>query len=315
MPFDGSGNYVPPGAPTFPAVAGNTIVAAQYNALINDVAAALSICITRDGQGKPSAAIDWNNKNLSNVSALAAISGTFTGALTAASIALSGNATVTGTITTGAATLASLALGAPLSAQYGGTGFNGAAAANGAIPIGNGAGFTLATLTAGANITITNTPGGIQIAAAGGGGGGTTTFPLTVNNGGAGTASPFTFDGSAAKTISYNSIGAKPIVPNVQNVASAATVTPTFSNDMVKITALAVSCQLLNWTGTAVEAWSVVVRIKDNGTARALTYDTKYRAGATALPTITVVNKTMYLAFTYNSTDDKFDFVGLSTGF
>lgn len=41
------------------------------------------------------------------------------------------------------------------------------------------------------------------------GGGGATPNALTVNNSGTGTASPFTFDGSAAKTISYNSIGAQ----------------------------------------------------------------------------------------------------------
>lgn len=41
-------------------------------------------------------------------------------------------------------------------------------------------------------------------------GGGTTTNPLTVNNSGAGAASGSTFDGSAPKTISYNSVGAAP---------------------------------------------------------------------------------------------------------
>lgn len=39
-------------------------------------------------------------------------------------------------------------------------------------------------------------------------GGGTTTNPLTMNNGGAGAASGTTFDGSVARTISYNTIGA-----------------------------------------------------------------------------------------------------------
>jgi hypothetical protein len=99
--------------------------------------------------------------------------------------------------------------------------------------------------------------------------------------------------------------------PSVQSVASAATVTPTFKNDLVKITALAAACQLLNWTGLAAEGWGIVVRIKDNGTARALTYDTKYRAMGAALPTTTVISKTMYLAFIYNLTDDKFDLMSV----
>lgn len=40
------------------------------------------------------------------------------------------------------------------------------------------------------------------------GGGGTTTNPITFNNGGAGAASGTTFDGSTARTISYNTVGA-----------------------------------------------------------------------------------------------------------
>lgn len=111
-------------------------------------------------------------------------------------------------------------------------------------------------------------------------------------------------DGSTAWT-SLGYFGA----PNVQAVTSASTVTPTFKNDEVKITALAAACQLLNWTGIAAEGWGIVVRIKDNATARALTYDTKYRAMGTALPSTTIISKTLYLAFIYNLTDDKFDLV------
>jgi hypothetical protein len=43
---------------------------------------------------------------------------------------------------------------------------------------------------------------------AGGGGGGTTTYALTMNDGGSGAASGTTFNGSVARTISYNTIGA-----------------------------------------------------------------------------------------------------------
>jgi len=44
---------------------------------------------------------------------------------------------------------------------YGGTGVNGVAAANGTLLIGNGAGYTLATPTAGSGITITPEKGGV----------------------------------------------------------------------------------------------------------------------------------------------------------
>lgn len=50
MPFNGAGVYSPPNPPTFPAVSGQTIDSAKFNATINDLAAALSQCVVRDGQ-------------------------------------------------------------------------------------------------------------------------------------------------------------------------------------------------------------------------------------------------------------------------
>jgi trimeric autotransporter adhesin len=50
-----------------------------------------------------------------------------------------------------------------VSPQFGGTGVNGAAAANGALLIGNGTGYTLGTLTAGAGIGILNGAGSITV--------------------------------------------------------------------------------------------------------------------------------------------------------
>jgi hypothetical protein len=100
--------------------------------------------------------------------------------------------------------------------------------------------------------------------------------------------------------------------PAVQTVTSASTVTPTFSNDIVDITALAAACQLLNPTGTAIPNLGMVVRIKDNGTARALTYDTQYRAVGVTLPATTVISKTLYLGMIWNGNATKWDVVSVS---
>ena len=70
MPFDGSGNYTPPASPTFPAVTNTTISSAYFNQIINDIAAAISNTLTRDGQGKPTTAYNWNNQQLSGVNGL-----------------------------------------------------------------------------------------------------------------------------------------------------------------------------------------------------------------------------------------------------
>jgi hypothetical protein len=101
-------------------------------------------------------------------------------------------------------------------------------------------------------------------------------------------------------------------IPNIQTVVSAATVTPLFTNDEVNITAQAVPLFLANPTGTPVDGKSLVIRIKDNGTAQTITYDTQYRAIGITLPTTTVINKTLYLNLIYNLTDTKWDVINES---
>ena len=101
--------------------------------------------------------------------------------------------------------------------------------------------------------------------------------------------------------------------PRVQTVASAATVTPTSTNDLVKITAQAAGLTLANPTGTFAEGQALIIRIKDNGTARAITYGTNFRAIGVTLPTTTVLSKTTYLGIIYNDTDTKWDVVGVTT--
>jgi hypothetical protein len=56
--------------------------------------------------------------------------------------------------------------GSPISVTYGGTGQS-ATPTNGQLLIGNGVSYTLATLTAGNNISITNAAGSVTIAASG----------------------------------------------------------------------------------------------------------------------------------------------------
>jgi hypothetical protein len=96
----------------------------------------------------------------------------------------------------------------------------------------------------------------------------------------------------------------------VQTVTSSATVTPVSTNDLVIITAQAVGLTLANPTGTFTEGQALMIRIKDNATARTIAFDTNYRAIGVTLPTTTVISKTLYLGIIYNSTDSKWDVIG-----
>ena len=106
--------------------------------------------------------------------------------------------------------------------------------------------------------------------------------------------------------------GKAEINPRVQTVTSAATVTPTSLNDLVVITAQAAGLTIANPTGTMVQGQALMIRIKDNGTARTIGFGTNYRAIGISLPTTTIINKTLYLGCIWNSTETKFDVVGLN---
>jgi len=123
-------------------------------------------------------------------------------------------------------------------------------------------------------------------------------------------------DGTNGQVIVTNGAGVaswgNPL-PQVQSVTSSATVTATASDNLVKITAQAAALLLGNPSGTFAEGQALMYRIKDDGTARAITYDTKFRAVGVTLPTTTVISKTTYLGVIYNSTDDKYDVIGVTT--
>jgi len=105
----------------------------------------------------------------------------------------------------------------------------------------------------------------------------------------------------------------KRFTKRVQTVTSSATVTPSFtSDDMVTITAQADGLTLANPSGEGTQGQQIIIRIKDNATARSIAYGTQYRAIGVTLPTTTVVSKTTYLGGTWNSTDSKLDITAVA---
>jgi hypothetical protein len=118
---------------------------------------------------------------------------------------------------------------------------------------------------------------------------------------------------SGGSYVSKSVTGADIINPRVQSVTSAATVTATSTNDLVKITAQAAGLTLANPTGTFAEGQALIYRIKDNGTARAITFGANFRAVGVTLPTTTTISKTTYVGCIFNSTDTKFDVIASLT--
>jgi hypothetical protein len=99
----------------------------------------------------------------------------------------------------------------------------------------------------------------------------------------------------------------------VTNASSSATLTPTGNarENELYVTAQAASATIAAPSGTPVNGNTLLIRIKDNGTARSLTFNAVYSAFAEALPTTTIAGKTMYLGFIYNSQGSKWEFVSM----
>lgn len=94
----------------------------------------------------------------------------------------------------------------------------------------------------------------------------------------------------------------KRITSRVQSVTNAATVTPTSDTiDLVDITAMGQDFTLANPTGTPTNGQKLLVRIKDDGTARAITHGNGYAAGGADLLTTTTLGKISYEGLIYNT--------------
>ena len=106
------------------------------------------------------------------------------------------------------------------------------------------------------------------------------------------------------------------INPRIGTVANTATITPTAdASDQYNVTALGVAATIAIPSGTAVDGQKLTIRIKDNGTARALTWTTSaggYRVVGTTLPTTTVISKTVYVGCIYNSADTFWDVIAVA---
>lgn len=114
--------------------------------------------------------------------------------------------------------------------------------------------------------------------------------------------------GTVVGTTDTQTLTNKRVNPRVGSEASSATPTINTDNfDAYSITALAtdITSMTTNLSGTPVNFQKLIIRIKDNGTARGITWGASFEAKGVALPTTTVISKVLTVGFIYDTVTSK----------
>ncbi len=109
------------------------------------------------------------------------------------------------------------------------------------------------------------------------------------------------------------SITRKNIVKPISNsIETATTLTPNIDeNEQEVVTDLASALTIAAPTGTPSTGMKLVIRLTDNGTNRALTWNVIYRAIGITLPSTTTANKILYIGCVYDEAGSKWDVVAV----
>lgn len=104
------------------------------------------------------------------------------------------------------------------------------------------------------------------------------------------------------------------LTEEITTTASSSTPTPTGGSlrNLFNVTALAANATFAAPSGTPANGNRLMIRIKDNGTARTITWNAIFRVIGVTLPTTTVISKTYYIGCVYNSADTKWDVLATS---
>lgn len=103
-------------------------------------------------------------------------------------------------------------------------------------------------------------------------------------------------------------LAGKRIDKRVRSLTTTSTLTPNVDNeDMVFVTSLGVNLTVAAPTGTPTTGQTLVIRIKDNGITRTLTWNAVFREVGSYLPTDTEAGKVLYVGCMWNENASKWD--------
>lgn len=108
----------------------------------------------------------------------------------------------------------------------------------------------------------------------------------------------------------------KRITPRITSITSSATPTVNTDDcDGVVITALAaaITSFTTNLSGTPTDGQRLIIRLKDDGTARAITWGNKFVSRGATLPSTTVLGKYTYVGLVYNDVAAVWDCIATAT--
>lgn len=101
------------------------------------------------------------------------------------------------------------------------------------------------------------------------------------------------------------------VVPILRRGVNAATISPTLDCQIFAMDSLAQNTTIGAPTGTPADGQGIMLRIKDNGTAKALAWNAVYKGVGVTLPTSTTAGKMMYVFFRRNSPISRYDVLSI----